>query len=138
LLSSCALSKAEAQFKREPLALIDFTESRRTCLRRESVNLFLNAFLNVPQKTHQTFSPLRHLIDWSAQEIVQTSNQRAGESTMSQNPKSQETCEVRQQVFDSEQERQAHQNNAHGQNESGERQSNYDIETDRPNQRKIA
>jgi hypothetical protein len=57
---------------------------------------------------------------------------------MSQNPKSQQTCEVCQQSFDSEQELQTHQNHAHGQNESGERQSNYDIETDRPNQRKIA
>jgi hypothetical protein len=57
---------------------------------------------------------------------------------MSQNPKSQQTCEVCQQSFDSEQEFQTHQNNAHGQNESGTRQSSYDIETDQPNQRKIA
>ena len=57
---------------------------------------------------------------------------------MSLNPNDQQTCEVCQQSFDSEQELQTHHNSAHGQNESGERQSNYDIETDRPNQRKIA
>jgi hypothetical protein len=55
---------------------------------------------------------------------------------MSEHPKGQQTCEVCEQAF--EQEPQTHQDNAHGQNESGERQSNYDIETDRPNQRKIA
>jgi hypothetical protein len=102
------------------------------------LNVFLNILLNVPQKTHQTFSSVRHLIDWSAQEIMQSSIQRAEESTMNQNPNGHQTCEVCQQSFDSEQELQTHQNNAHGQNESGERQSNYDIETDRPNQRKIA
>ena len=57
---------------------------------------------------------------------------------MSEHPKDQQTCEVCEQAFDSEPELQTHQNNAHGQNESGERQSNYDIETERPNQRKIA
>jgi hypothetical protein len=57
---------------------------------------------------------------------------------MNQNPNGQQTCEVCWQSFDSEQELQTHQNNAHGQSESGERQSNYDIETDRPNERKIA
>jgi hypothetical protein len=57
---------------------------------------------------------------------------------MGQNPQVPQTCEGCQQSFDSEQELQTHQNNAHGQSESGERQSSYDIETDRPNQRKIA
>ena len=57
---------------------------------------------------------------------------------MSQDPMGQPTCEVCQQSFDSEQELQSHQSDAHGQNESGERQSNCDIETDQPNQRKIA
>jgi hypothetical protein len=57
---------------------------------------------------------------------------------MSQDPMGQPTCEVCQQSFDSEQELQSHQSDAHGQNESGERQSNYDIETDQPNHRKIA
>jgi hypothetical protein len=57
---------------------------------------------------------------------------------MNQNPNGQQTCEVCRQSFDSEQELQTHQNNAYGQNESGKRQSNYDIETDRPNERKIA
>jgi len=57
---------------------------------------------------------------------------------MSDDPKSQQTCELCQQSFDSEHELQSHQENAHGQDDSGDRQSNYDIETDRPNQRKIA
>ena len=57
---------------------------------------------------------------------------------MNQNPRNQNTCEVCQQPFNSEQELQTHQNTAHGQNKSGERQSNYDIETDQPNERKIA
>lgn len=57
---------------------------------------------------------------------------------MSDDPKSQQTCELCQQSFDSEHELQSHQENDHGQDDSGNRQSNYDIETDRPNQRKIA
>jgi len=57
---------------------------------------------------------------------------------MSEHSKGEQTCEVCEQAFDSEQELQTHQNNSHGQNESGERQSNYDVETDRPNRRKIA
>jgi hypothetical protein len=57
---------------------------------------------------------------------------------MSQNPRDQKTCELCQQSFNSEQELHTHQNNAHGQNNPGDRQSNYDIEQDQPNQRKIA
>ena len=57
---------------------------------------------------------------------------------MSQNPMDHKTCEDCQQSFDSEQELHNHWDTAHGESESGERKSNYDIETDRPNQRKIA
>ena len=57
---------------------------------------------------------------------------------MNQNPRGQNTRKVCQQSFNSEQELQTHQNTAHGQNDSGGRQSNYDIETDQPNERKIA
>jgi Zinc-finger of C2H2 type len=57
---------------------------------------------------------------------------------MSEDPKNQQTCEVCQQSFNSEQELQSHEDNTHGSSEAGDRQSNYDIETDRPNQRKIA
>jgi hypothetical protein len=57
---------------------------------------------------------------------------------MSQNPRDQKTCELCRQSFNSEQELHTHQNNAHGQNNPGDRQSNYDIEQDQPNQRKIA
>ncbi len=57
---------------------------------------------------------------------------------MSQDPTDQKTCDVCQQPFDSEQELQIHQNDVHGLNESGERQSSYDIEQDRPNYRRIA
>jgi hypothetical protein len=57
---------------------------------------------------------------------------------MSEDPKGQNTCDACQQAFDSEQELQTHQDNAHGESESGDRQSNYDIEQDKPNQRKIA
>ena len=55
---------------------------------------------------------------------------------MTQNPRNQNTCEVCQQSFNSEQELQTHQNTAHGQNKSGERQSNFDIETDQPKRTK--
>lgn len=57
---------------------------------------------------------------------------------MNQNPDGQNTCDVCHKSFDSEQERQTHQNNAHGQGKSNGSQSNYDIETDQPNERKIA
>jgi hypothetical protein len=57
---------------------------------------------------------------------------------MSRDPADPKTCTVCQQAFDSEQELQTHQNQIHGPTESGERQSNYDIEQDEPNQRKIA
>ena len=57
---------------------------------------------------------------------------------MNQNPRDQNTCDVCQQSFNSEQELQTHQDSAHGQSKPGERQSNYDIEQDQPNQRKIA
>jgi C2H2-type zinc finger protein len=57
---------------------------------------------------------------------------------MNQNPTDQTTCEVCHKPFNSEEELQTHQDNAHGQGESGGKQSNYDIETDRPNERKIA
>jgi hypothetical protein len=57
---------------------------------------------------------------------------------MGQNPTGQNTCEVCQQSFDSEQELQAHQNDAHGQNNLADRRSSYDIEQDQLNQRKIA
>ena len=57
---------------------------------------------------------------------------------MNQNPRDQNTCEVCHKSFNSEQELQTHQDNAHGQGKSGGKQSNYDIETDRPNERKIA
>lgn len=57
---------------------------------------------------------------------------------MDQNPRGQNTCEVCQQAFDSEQELQTHQNSAHGQNNLADRRSNYDIERDQPNERKIA
>jgi hypothetical protein len=57
---------------------------------------------------------------------------------MSQDPRNENNCEVCQQSFDSEQELQSHQNGAHGESDSGDRQSNYDIEQDQPNKRKIA
>ena len=57
---------------------------------------------------------------------------------MDQNPKDQNTCDVCEQPFGSEQELQAHKNNVHGQSNSGDRQSNYDIERDQPQERKIA
>jgi hypothetical protein len=57
---------------------------------------------------------------------------------MNQNPRGQNICGVCHESFDSEQELQTHQNNAHGQSKSGGRQSNYDIETDQPNERNIA
>jgi hypothetical protein len=57
---------------------------------------------------------------------------------MNQNPRDQNTCEVCHKSFNSEQELQTHQDNAHGQSKSGGRQSNYDIETDQPHERKIA
>ena len=54
------------------------------------------------------------------------------------NPNGGSTCDVCQQPFSSEQELQNHQNNVHREGKSGERQSNYDIEQDQPNQRQIA
>jgi hypothetical protein len=57
---------------------------------------------------------------------------------MNQNPRGQNTCDVCQQPFNSEQELQTHQNIVHGQSKSDGRQSNYDIERDQPNERKIA
>ncbi len=56
---------------------------------------------------------------------------------MSEDPKDQNTCDVCQQSFTTEQELQNHQNVAHGDDNRG-RQSNYDIERDQPNQRRIA
>ena len=57
---------------------------------------------------------------------------------MSDGPNGGSTCDVCQQPFSSEQELQQHQNSAHGENPTGDRQSNYDIEQDQPNERKIA
>ena len=57
---------------------------------------------------------------------------------MNQRPNDQNTCDVCQKSFDSEQELQTHQNNAHEQGKSAGRQSNYVIETDQPNERKTA
>jgi hypothetical protein len=69
---------------------------------------------------------------------VRASQSRFEEVTIGQNPTDRNTCEVCQQSFDSEQELQAHQNDAHGQNNPTDRRSSYDIEQDQPNQRKIA
>jgi hypothetical protein len=57
---------------------------------------------------------------------------------MNQNPKGQNTCDVCQQAFDSELYLENHRDTAHGQDETGQRQSSYDIEQDQPNQRRIA
>lgn len=57
---------------------------------------------------------------------------------MESNPKGQNTCEVCQESFDSEQDLQTHRKDAHGQNQPSNRRSNYDIETELPNSRKIA
>jgi hypothetical protein len=57
---------------------------------------------------------------------------------MNQDPREGNICDVCQQPFNSERELQSHRDRAHGQNESGEKQSNYDVETDQPNQRRIA
>jgi hypothetical protein len=57
---------------------------------------------------------------------------------MGQNPKDQNTCEVCQRSFDSKQDLQTHRNDAHGQNNPADRRSNYDIQQDQPNERKIA
>jgi hypothetical protein len=57
---------------------------------------------------------------------------------MNQDPRSGQTCDICQQPFSSEQELQNHQSDAHGQSGSGNNQSNYDTESDQPNERKIA
>jgi hypothetical protein len=57
---------------------------------------------------------------------------------MNRNPSGQNTCEKCQQAFDSEAELHNHQDTAHGGNESGQRQSNFDVEQEQPNERKIA
>jgi hypothetical protein len=57
---------------------------------------------------------------------------------MDQNPKDQNTCDVCEQPFSSEQELQDHKDNAHGRSNSADKQSNYDIERDQPQERKIA
>jgi hypothetical protein len=57
---------------------------------------------------------------------------------MSQDPLNKNTCEVCHQSFGSQDELQNHQDSAHGENTPGDRRANYDIETDRPNERKIA
>lgn len=57
---------------------------------------------------------------------------------MSENPRNQNTCEVCQESFGSQEELQTHQDSAHGENTPGDRRSNFDVETDRPNERKIA
>jgi len=56
---------------------------------------------------------------------------------MSQDPNNQGTCEICQQSFSTEQELQNHQNVAHG-DDDRDKPSNYDIERDQPNQRRIA
>ncbi len=57
---------------------------------------------------------------------------------MSQDPLNQNTCEVCQESFGSPDELQTHRDSAHGQNTPGDRQSSYDVETDKSNERKIA
>ncbi|HEY3617222.1 MAG TPA: hypothetical protein VGK96_10445 [Candidatus Sulfotelmatobacter sp.] len=57
---------------------------------------------------------------------------------MDQNPKDQNTCDVCEQPFSSEQELKDHKDNAHGRSNSADKQSNYDIERDQPQERKIA
>ncbi len=57
---------------------------------------------------------------------------------MNRNPSGQNTCEKCQQAFDSEAELHNHEDTAHGGNESGQRQSNFDVEQEQPNERKIA
>ena len=57
---------------------------------------------------------------------------------MDQNPKDQNTCDICEQPFSSERELQAHKNDVHGQSSSEDRQSNYDIERDQPQERKTA
>jgi len=57
---------------------------------------------------------------------------------MSENPRNQNTCEVCQESFGSREELQTHRDSAHGENTPGDRRSSFDIETDRPNERKIA
>jgi hypothetical protein len=57
---------------------------------------------------------------------------------MNQNPNDRNTCDVCEQPFSSEQELQNHKNDVHEQSSSGDRQSNYDIERDQPQERKIA
>ena len=54
------------------------------------------------------------------------------------NPSGQNTCEKCQQAFDSEAQLQDHEDTAHGGNGSGQTPSNFDIEHEQPNQRKIA
>jgi hypothetical protein len=89
-------------------------------------------------KTQQTFSALRHLIVCAARKRLRRFQSRIEEFTMSQDPRNENNCEICQQSFDSEPELQSHQNGAHGESDSGDRQSNYDIEQDQPNKRKIA
>jgi hypothetical protein len=52
---------------------------------------------------------------------------------MNQNPNDRNTCDVCEQPFSSEQELQTHKNDVHRQGNS-----NYDIEQDQPQERKIA
>ena len=56
---------------------------------------------------------------------------------MSQDPQNQSTCDVCRQSFSTEQELQNHRNVAHGDDDRGT-QSNYDVEREQPNQRRIA
>jgi hypothetical protein len=57
---------------------------------------------------------------------------------MDRNPNDRNTCDICQQLFSSDQELQTHKNDVHGQGKSGDRQSNYDIEQDQTQERKIA